>query len=217
MEEYKNIRITFSKGERVKYISHLDLNRAFQRSIKRSGLPAYYTQGFNPHIELVFSPPLSVGYTSDCEIADFRIKEGISGKDIIERLNKALPAGFKVISAAEPVEKISKIFYAKYLVTVEGKADFSVFDNEEKILVIKKTKSSEKEIDLKEYISQIKAEYDGEKTAFEIVLPCQEGAINPALIMGALSEKSSKEYDFSVKRLSFYNDCCLSKRLEAFR
>ena len=108
-------------------------------------------------------------------------------------------------SVSEPVEKISKIFYARYLVTVEGRADFSVFDNEDKILIIKKTKSSQKEIDLKEYISDIKAEYDGEKTSFEIVLPCQEGAINPALIIGALSEKTSKEYDFSVKRLSFYN------------
>ncbi len=206
MEEYKNIRVVFSKGERVKYISHLDLNRAFQRSIKRSGLPAYYTQGFNPHIELVFSPPLSVGYTSECEVADFRIKQGISENDIITKLNKALPAGFKVKSVSEPKEKISKIFYANYLVTVEGKADFSVFESEKEVLVMKKTKSSEKEIDLKEYISKIKAEFDGENTVFEIILPCQEGAINPALIMGALSQKTSKEYDFYVKRLSFYNN-----------
>ena len=66
-----NVRIQFSKGYEVKYVSHLDL----MRTLMRSGLPVSYTQGFNPHIILTFAQPLSVGVTSDGEYAEFQMEE----------------------------------------------------------------------------------------------------------------------------------------------
>lgn len=53
------VRLKFRKVGDLQYISHLDLQRTFNRVIKRSGIPVWYTQGFNPHMKLVFSSPLS--------------------------------------------------------------------------------------------------------------------------------------------------------------
>ena len=53
--------VVFEKGETLRYIGHLDLMRAMQRALRRSGLPIRYSNGFNPHIRLSFAAPLSVG------------------------------------------------------------------------------------------------------------------------------------------------------------
>ena len=76
------VRAVFAKRGRAKYISHLDLNRCMQRVFKRSGIPIWYTEGFNPHIYITFALPLSLGYESGVEIMDFNITEGIPFKDI---------------------------------------------------------------------------------------------------------------------------------------
>ena len=73
-----DIRLGFSKTDRAAYISHLDCNRLFQRAFKRSGLPVWYTQGFNPHVYLTFPLPLSLGTESLCETVDFRLTEETS-------------------------------------------------------------------------------------------------------------------------------------------
>ena len=57
----QRIRITFAKGEAIKYISHLDLNRAWERAFRRAGLPLAYSQGFNPKPKVGFGPALAVG------------------------------------------------------------------------------------------------------------------------------------------------------------
>ena len=53
--------VVFSIRDRLKYIGHLDLMRAMQRALRRSGLPVRYSQGFNPHLQISFAAPLSVG------------------------------------------------------------------------------------------------------------------------------------------------------------
>ena len=69
------IRISFEKRGEAAYISLLDLQRVFHRILKRSGLPVYYTQGFNPHIYLSFNCPLSLGQESLCESCDIKTEE----------------------------------------------------------------------------------------------------------------------------------------------
>ena len=67
----KNIRVFFEKKDRAIYISHLDLLRTMQRALKRSGLPVWYSEGFNPRIYLNFPLALALGVESSCEIMDF--------------------------------------------------------------------------------------------------------------------------------------------------
>jgi len=72
LSEPAKIRVKFSKTGSLKFISHLDLNRTVKSAFLRSGLPIWYTQGFNPHPKTVFSLPLSVGTASLCEFIRVR-------------------------------------------------------------------------------------------------------------------------------------------------
>ena len=63
-------RLAFSKADTAKYISHLDLMRTFQRAFLRAGLPIKHTEGFNPHAFVSIPLPLSVGYSSACEVLE---------------------------------------------------------------------------------------------------------------------------------------------------
>ena len=74
--------IKFSKGEGIKFISHLDLMRTIQRIIRRSGVPIEYSKGFNPHMALSLAQPLSVGVYSDGEYMDIVLTEEIKVADL---------------------------------------------------------------------------------------------------------------------------------------
>ena len=95
-----SVRIRFTRGEKVKFISHLDLMKVFERAIRRSGLPIAYSQGFNPHPQMVFGLPLAVGMTSEGEYADFDLTEEIDTQIFMDRLNASLPEAIRVTAAA---------------------------------------------------------------------------------------------------------------------
>jgi len=96
-----NVRIRFARGEEVKFISHLDMMKVFERAIRRSGLPIAYSQGFNPHPQMVFGLPLAVGITSEGEYADFELTRKIEPAHFMEKLNASLPEAIRVTAAAE--------------------------------------------------------------------------------------------------------------------
>lgn len=86
----------FEKGETVRYVSHLDMLRAMQRTLGRSGLPVAYSQGFHPHMLVTFAMPLPVGATSQGEYMDVVFREGPGVEEIAGRLAEALPPGWTV-------------------------------------------------------------------------------------------------------------------------
>ena len=90
------IRIRYSKGEELRFISHLDTLRIFQRAVRRAGLPINFSSGFTPHLKISFGPPLPVGYISKAEFADFGLNEEISCQEFQERLQKELPPGLSI-------------------------------------------------------------------------------------------------------------------------
>lgn len=95
-----SMRIRFVRGESVKFLSHLDLMKVFERAVRRSGLPVSYSKGFNPHPQMVLGLPLSVGMTSECEHADFQLDAEIEPAEFIDRLNGSLPEGIRATAAA---------------------------------------------------------------------------------------------------------------------
>ena len=99
----ETVRVFFAKEGRLKYISHLDVTRCLARVFKRSGLPIWYTQGFNPHAYLTFALPLPLGVESRCESFDFRLTEEVSYEEVKDRLNAVLPDDLRALRAAAPV------------------------------------------------------------------------------------------------------------------
>ena len=90
--------LKFYKDGYVKYTSHLDLLRIFKRSFKKTGLALQYSQGFNPHPKMGFAQPLSLCYSSKCELIEFETVESFDPEDILQRMKAVLPEGLEPIS-----------------------------------------------------------------------------------------------------------------------
>ncbi len=95
----KRIRIKYTKGEEVKYISHRDLMRVFQRAIRRANLPILYSQGFNPHMKISWGQALKVGKSSEGEYAELQMEENVKPREVKDKLNQVLPKGIEILEA----------------------------------------------------------------------------------------------------------------------
>ena len=104
------VRIWFEKRNEASYISLLDMQRVMQRVLKRSGLPVWHTLGFNPHIYMTFTCPLSLGQESLCESVD--VKTEAESPDFAAwqaGLNAIMPAGIRVFRVEPAKDKASAI------------------------------------------------------------------------------------------------------------
>ena len=117
-----NIRLKFTKRNEVKYISHLDLMRVFQRAIRRTGIPVSYSAGFNPHQEISFGAPLSLGVTSEAEYVDIKLAKAMEVGEIRQRLNSSLPDGIRILDGVRlgesPKSAMSVVTHAKYKIRI---------------------------------------------------------------------------------------------------
>ena len=157
-----NYVLKYRRGAEVKYISHLDFIRMFYRAVRRSDLPMTYSQGFNPHPVMTVAMPLSVGVTSECEFMKIGFEGEFSESEIISRLIAALPGGFAIVGAKRVEGKeldFAKLDRAEYIVEVElekpNEPNLAAFLGQEKILVMKKSKSGVKEADIKPYVYRL--------------------------------------------------------------
>jgi len=91
--------LTFQKGEALRHLGHLDLQRAMQRALRRSGLPVRYSQGFNPHMLTSFASALSVGVSSDEEILEVALDQPLDADDCLACLNAVLPQALRATKA----------------------------------------------------------------------------------------------------------------------
>ncbi len=171
-----------------KFISHLDLLRAFTRAITRAELPVKYSNGFNPHQIITFSLPLAVGVTSETEYVDIDFFDTASDDEIKEKLNDALPPDLRILDITEPIVKANDICAAKYEISFLNHSfesgTLQSFFNQEDIPVVKKTKKGEKTVNLSDFIKEYKIKFEGENGAkLEIILSAggQEN-IKPVLL-----------------------------------
>lgn len=92
-------RIMFTKAQRSRYISHLDLSRVFEQACRRCELPLAFSQGFNPHPKISFAVPLALGVSGEREFVDIELTEQMDTDLLVESLNKNLPVGIDVLEA----------------------------------------------------------------------------------------------------------------------
>ncbi len=112
-------RLKYSKREELRFISHLDLMRAFIRAINRSQIPISYSEGYHPHPKLASGPPLPLGYTSQAEYLDMDLAKPFAG-DIAGYLNDYLPPGLRIAQVKPILSKVRSLNflleYGEYLV-----------------------------------------------------------------------------------------------------
>lgn len=178
------IRLQYTKGEELKYIAHLDTLRTFIRALRRAKLPIAYSQGFNPHPVISFLMPLSLGFTSNCEMVDIGFTEELSFEEAAKRLDEALPPGFHIISAAAPIHKPADITEAEYSVTFRDPSpplsQIEAFFTQTQLIVSKKSKRGMKEVDIMPMIHQYR--YQDSILTLLLAAGSTEN-LNPELIM----------------------------------
>ncbi len=197
----KNVRIWFEKAGSARYISHLDLARCMSRALKLSGLPVWYTEGFNPRIYMTYAMPLSLGIQGERECMDIRLTEKVEFSEVVRLLNEKLPRDIRAFNAAEPVYSFEKIAWADYEVFLEGengnalKEKVSALLKRDRLTVIKHGKKGDKELDIKPYFCGLQMDAPMENTLrLSFRLPCSvSGSVNPGLLLDALRQYEGAE------------------------
>lgn len=187
-------RIKFRKYGVMKFIGHLDVMRFFQKAMRRADIPIAFTAGYSPHMIMSFAQPLGVGITSDGEYLDIELTEVIPSKEAVDRLNRVMVEGMEVTAFVEiPDDKkcsgMTIVAAADYLVCPKDgqipkqwdKAADS-FMKQPEIIVWKKTKRSEKEVDIKPMIHIFAMRKEG---LFLRLATGSEQNLKPDLVMEA--------------------------------
>lgn len=211
------VRIKFSKTGYMKFVGHLDTMRYFQKAIRRAELPVAFSGGYSPHMIMSFAAPLGVGVTSQGEYFDMELTETVSTDEIERRLNAVMAEGVKVLSARQVEDgKASKamslVAAADYLVefregkepSVPWKEKIEAFFARPSITVLKKTKRSEKEVDIRPYI--YKMELRGDRV-FLMLASASANYTKPELVMDTFLKWLGVEplpYSYTVERVEVY-------------
>lgn len=210
-------RIKFRKYGVMKFIGHLDIMRYFQKAIRRADIDIAYSEGFSPHMIMSFAAPLGVGLTSEGEYVDLQVNSCASSKAAVDALNSVMVDGMEVVSFKLLPENVknamSSVAAADYFVKWrEGYAPenweekFNVFLQKEEMLIVKKTKRSEAEVDLKPMLYKTELRDGG------IFMQVACGSVNnlkPELVMEAFAKDAGIElapFALEVCRLEVYAD-----------
>lgn len=203
----KTVRITFSKTGRAKYISHLDLNRAMSRALRRAAIPLWYTEGFNRHPYVTFAAPLSLGYESLCESMDIRLEEELPMDELVGRLDAAMPEGLHIVSAHEALMKPGELTAARYRLTLDCPAQaVERLLARDSIPVEKRTKKKTmKTVDIRPSLTAVQLKEEGTGCVLEVTLPCSSAdTVNPSLVLAALQQETGQEVSGDVLRVALY-------------
>ena len=199
-------RLLFSKTGRAKYISHLDLMRTFQRAFARAKIAIKHTEGFHPHPFVSIALPLSVGYSSQCEILEFGLLEGTPYEAVPARLTAAMPEGIVIHQCYPAQRKLKELTYLNYIMNFEyseGRPQESEPAMQELLrrdsLVIQKKSNKSKKSDT---------------LTLDAVVQAQNPGLNPELIRAAFCQSYP---DLAPDFVTFHRREVLDGEGKAFR
>lgn len=220
------IRAKFYKIGMLQYISHLDLVRTMTRNIIRAGIPAWYSQGFNPRLKLTFSLPLSIGTQSECEFFDIRLVEPMALDEVMARINAALTEEMQITEVYLSERKFSEIMWAEYeirMVSPRLTADTASALGElytHPLTMMKRSKAGDKEVDISPFIDLRSCVYEDGGVSIKALLSADSaGYLNPEYLIKAASEKLGVEFDdpfgeyYTIMRREVY----LADKVTVFR
>ena len=222
MEEL--VRVKYCKDGPIKYISHLNLVQVFSRALRRADIPVMLSGGFNPRFRISFGPPLPLGISSISEYLDIKLKKEIKAEELLEKLNRVLPQGLKILGAkilSSPADSLVKVIdRATYIITLKVKEkllnsgnknqedefkelskemDKNVkrFVNLEEIIVEKQTKNGIKMVNIKPLILDIKVQkFQNPILEFNLDLKIgQQGNLNPRYVVKAWISYFANNFD----------------------
>lgn len=218
------IRIKFRKWGCMKFIGHLDMLRFFQKAMRRADVDIRYSEGFSPHQIMSFAAPLGVGITSDGEYFDIEVYSTKSSKEMLADINATMVDGVEVtgyvalpdnaktamsiVTAADYVLSYKEGYESPLSIEEWGVKVKELFTEVPAFTIIKQTKKSEREIDLKPLVYDFKVKEQEQKPAFYInVSTGSVDNIKPELLLVSMYEKLGLEYmeeAIAIHRLDVY-------------
>lgn len=229
-------RIKFTKSGPLKFVGHLDIMRFFQKAFRRAEIDVEFSQGYSPHQIISFASPLGVGLSSDGEYVDVQLGSCDDRETMIKRMNSVMPefiqvVDFKILSD-DSKNAMSIVAAADYMVSVRDGYDFMDKDSFEKmfvefmeqdtIVILKKSKKTERELDIKPFIYEYSLELDTRLEAetvadkyendTKLFVKLATGSVNnikPELVMEAFCNFAGIEFNefmFQVHRIDVYTN-----------
>jgi radical SAM-linked protein len=219
------IRIKFRRFGAVKFLGHLDLMRYFQKAMRRADIDICYSEGFSPHQIMSFAAPLGVGIISDGEYFDIEVNSSMTSEQAMRALNDTMVEGIEVTGYVllpdDAKNAMSIVAAADYRLTYKNgfKSPYSAsewqeivkeqFYDKPSFTIIKKTKKSERELDLKPlvYALKVSEDDDGSPAFFMKLSTGSIDNIKPELVLASLYEKLGLTFDeraVQIHRLEVY-------------
>lgn len=193
------IAIRYSRSGPAKYVSHLDMQRAIGRAVRRAHIHACYSHGFNPHLQMSFASPLSVGYETKSDYIELEVEEDQDVRKAEESLRAVMPPGIAVRGVYRIPDGFGKLMSrcrsASYEVTFtlesDNQTDYSRVRNELERLkecnTFLATDKKGREKDIMPLIYELSWR-DGK--AHMCVANASSATLNPAVVAGVLLEKA---------------------------
>lgn len=214
-------RMMYIKKGTARYISHLDLLRAFERAARRAGLPMAFTQGFNPHPKISFAAPLAVGMSGEAEFADFELTVDLPAGDVARALSVNMPQGLGVVEVRKApdyypplmslVERATYRAEGKLARPVDGdelKRHIENYLSQAEILVDRKKKTGEsKKYDIRPGIFAVAGRIDNDIIVIEAELKTgSSGNVRFEELLSSFQEKSGLPLrgKFALKRTGLF-------------
>ena len=211
-------RIKFRKYGVLRFIGHLDVMRFFQKLMRRADIPIAFTGGYSPHMIMSFASPLGIGLTSDGEYLDIELTAPVDSREAVKRMNEECVEGIEIISIRQisnekKMTGMTILAAADYLISVKKgalpenwKEAFADFMAQREICVIKQTKRSEREEDIRPLIFRWKIQ--GENIWLQLAAGSRNN-LKPDLVMDTFLSVCAIPEDsvsFAYHRLEMYAD-----------
>ena len=211
-------RIKFRKYGVLRFIGHLDVMRFFQKLMRRADIPIAFTGGYSPHMIMSFASPLGIGLTSDGEYLDIELTAPVDSREALKRMNEECVEGIEIISIRQISDEkkmtgMTILAAADYLISVKKgalpenwKEAFADFMAQREICVIKQTKRSEREEDIRPLI--FRWEIQGENIWLQLAAGSRNN-LKPDLVMDTFLSVCAIPEDsvsFAYHRLEMYAD-----------
>lgn len=208
----------------MKFIGHLDIMRYFQKAIRRAKIPIVFTEGFSPHMIMSFASPLGVGLTSSGEYMDIEVSTEIPSEEAVRRLNAVMVDGIQVLSYrriedGRAGKAMSLVAAADYTLgfrsghepAQEWKNRIDAFMAQSSINILKKTKKSEKEVDIKPMIYEMRMA-DNDRVFMQLAAGSAAN-LKPELVMEAFANYlgiTLTEFALEINREELYAEGMVS-------
>ncbi len=208
------IWIRFGKNDRLRYVSHLDLQRFMQRALNRTDLPIAWSQGFNPHPLMSFGSAMAMGWTSEYEVLEIRMAKEIDVMEIAKQMAAALPPDLPVIAARvlddTKSAPMALVKAADYIVQIEGEAGSVICEQipnylaQEHVIAMRKTKTGEKEADIRAMTYALRRAPEMDNVLYARLALTEKATCKPDLLVKTLAKMAGieEEQEIRVHRVS---------------